>query len=172
MVTVLKAVPSRTRGMTGLDYARIILAVSLALLLLAAGIEDIRKREIANSKTLAIAALAPLWWLSNGYAIWPDATAQAGIALAVFAAFAAAFYAGMMGGGDVKLIAALALWLPLQPLFWMLIVMALAGGAITLVMLVDHRMRRSNALLEIPYGVAIAIAGLLAIREPVFNHFL
>ncbi len=158
--------------MTGPDYARIILVASLALLLLAAGIEDIRKREIANRKTIAIAALAPFWWWSSDYAIWPDAVLQTGIAIAVFGAFAMAFYAGMMGGGDVKLIAALAMWLPFQALSWMLIVMAIVGGAITLAMLIEHRIRRSDAPLEIPYGVAIAIAGLMVIREPVLNHFL
>ena len=36
------------------------------------------------------------------------------MAAAVFGLFAVAFALGAMGGGDVKLIAALALWLPFQ----------------------------------------------------------
>ncbi|RYD64372.1 MAG: peptidase, partial [Sphingomonadales bacterium] len=79
---------------------------------------------------------------------------------------------GQMGGGDVKLIGALALWLPVQPLVWMLILMSLIGGALTLLLLAEKRwQRKSGVPLEIPYGVAIAMAMLLVLREPIFNHF-
>ena len=101
---------------------------------------------------------------------------QCGTALIVFAAFVAAFRFGWMGGGDVKMIGALALWLPLVPLVWMLIVMSLVGGALTALLLVERAVRlrfgpaRSTPI-EVPYGVAIAIAALIALREPLFNHF-
>ena len=42
------------------------LAVMLGALLVAAGIEDARTREIANVKNAAIALLAPLWWWALG----------------------------------------------------------------------------------------------------------
>ena len=45
------------------------------------------------------------------------------------------------------------------------------GGVMTMVMLVDHRLRKRTAPLEIPYGIAIAIAALLILREPNFYHF-
>lgn len=144
---------------------------ALALLLVSAGIQDARTREIANWKNAAIALLAPLWWWANGLAIWPDMALQLGIALAVFALFAGAYALGQMGGGDVKMIGALALWLPLQPLVWMLVLMALLGGALTLVMLADKWLRKHRDLVEIPYGVAIAIAALIVLREPIFNQF-
>jgi len=73
--------------------------------------------------------------------------------------------------GDVKMIGALALWFPFQPLVMMLVIMSLAGGAITLLMLVDKWLRRQTAQPEVPYGIAIAIAALLTIREPILNHF-
>ena len=76
-----------------------------------------------------------------------------------------------MGGGDVKLIAALALWLPVSPLLWMLVVMSLLGGALTLILMIEKWVRNRTETPEIPYGVAIAIAGLVALREPLFNHF-
>ena len=65
-----------------------------------------------------------------------------------------------MGGGDVKLLTALALWVaPLQ--FGQLIVlMALLGGALTLAFGAWHIMRRGKDRLAIPYGVAISAAGL------------
>jgi len=149
----------------------LILLAVLGLLLVSAGIEDARKREIANWKNAAIALLAVPWWVANGLAFWPDIVIQIGIALAVFALFAAAFHFGMMGGGDVKMIGALALWFPFQPLVTMLIIMSLAGGAITLLMLIDKWLRRQTAQPEVPYGIAIAIAALLTLREPILNQF-
>ncbi|WBH16770.1 A24 family peptidase [Sphingomonas radiodurans] len=143
----------------------------LALLLVSAGIEDARIREIANWKNAAIALMAPLWWVASGLSLWPDMVIQLGIATFVLALFLVAFQLGQMGGGDVKLIAALALWLPLTPLLQMLLVMSLVGGALTLVMLLEHKLRRNDRVLEIPYGVAIAIAGLLGLREPLLNQF-
>lgn len=143
----------------------------LGLLLVSAGIEDARIREIANWKNAVIALMAPLWWVAIGMAPWPDMAAQLGTALVVLALFCVAFHFGQMGGGDVKLIAALALWLPIMPLMQMLLVMSIVGGAITLVMLIEHRLRKNNGVPEIPYGVAIAIAGLLGLREPLLNHF-
>ena len=147
------------------------LLAALGLLLVSAGIEDARVREIANWKNAAIALLAPLWWWANGLSLWPAVALQLGVTLIVFALFAGAFALKQMGGGDVKLIAALALWLPLQPLLAMLITMALLGGGITLLMLGDKWLRRTGRTPEIPYGVAIAMAGLLALREPIFNGF-
>ncbi len=142
----------------------------LALLLVAAGVEDARTREIANWKNAAIALLAPAWWWVNGLTLYPGVALQLGIGIGVFALFLGAFALGQMGGGDVKLIGALALWLPPQPLLWMLIVMSLIGGALTLVMVAEHRWRGQASPIEIPYGVAIAIATLLALREPILNH--
>lgn len=153
------------------------LVLALGGLLVAAGIEDARTREIANAKNLAIALAAPLWWWANGASLWPGAAIQLGVSTVVFALFAFAFARGMMGGGDVKLITALSLWLPWNRLVDMLMVMAIVGGAVTLAMLVEHRWRRrggageGGSAIEVPYGVAIAIAGLLAIREPILNQF-
>lgn len=144
---------------------------ALALLLVSAGVQDARTREIANWKNAAIALLAPLWWWANGLSIWPDMALQLGLALLVFGLFIGAYALRQMGGGDVKMIGALALWLPLQPLIWMLMLMALLGGALTLIMLADRWLRKREGLVEIPYGVAIAMAMLLVLREPIFNQF-
>lgn len=149
-----------------------ILLGALVLLLVSAGVQDARTREIANWKNAAIALLAPAWWWANGLAPWPDMAIQLGVAAVAFALFAIAYALGQMGGGDVKMIGALALWLPVQMLAWMLLLMSLLGGVLTLAMLAEHRLRRrGDAPIEVPYGVAIALAGLLILREPIFNQF-
>jgi prepilin peptidase CpaA len=96
---------------------------------------------------------------------------QLGLALGAFLLFALLFQIGMMGGGDVKLLAALALWLPLASLVKLVVIMSLAGGVLTLVLLVRHRARKTGGKLEIPYGVAIAFAGMWLIGERFFYQF-
>lgn len=148
------------------------LPLAMGALLLSAGIEDVRTREIANWKNAAIALLAPAWWLAIGLDPWPGMAVQLIVALTVFALFVGAFALGQMGGGDVKLIGALALWLAPLRLLDMLLAMAMIGGVLTLAMLIERRVRRSDATIEVPYGVAIAIAGLLALHEPLLNQFI
>ena len=150
---------------------RVVLALILGATLVAAGVEDARTRNIADWKSIAIVALAPVWWWANGASLWPGAAVQIGIAAVTFALFAGLFHIGAMGGGDVKLITALSLWLPLGVFTDMLIVMSIAGGAVTLAMLAERRVRRGKGLVEVPYGVAIAIAGLMSLREPILNQF-
>ncbi|WP_347574893.1 prepilin peptidase [Sphingomonas sp. Ant20] len=115
----------------GSTFTLPILLFLLAGLLVLAAIEDARTREIANAKTAAIVLLAPLWWWANGLSPWPDMAIQIGIAAAVFALFCIAFHFGLMGGGDVKLIVALSLWLPFGAFMAMLMVMSIAGGVLT-----------------------------------------
>ena len=153
------------------NIALSILILVVGGLLVSAGIQDARSREIANWKTAAVALLAPVWWYANGLDPWPDMALQIGVALGVFALFLLAFHFGMMGGGDVKLIVALALWLPFPVFLSMLMVMSIVGGIVTLVMMIEHRTKKSSGQIEVPYGVAIAIAGLLALCEPLLNQF-
>ncbi len=155
----------------GWNIALPILIFVLGGLLVSAGIQDARTREIANWKNAAVALLAPLWWYANGLDVWPDMALQVGVALSVFAVFLVAFHFGMMGGGDVKLIVALALWLPFPAFLTMLMVMSIAGGIVTVVMMIERAWKKNQGQVEVPYGVAIAIAGLLALREPLLNQF-
>lgn len=149
----------------------VILPVVLAVLLLSCGIEDARLRTIANWKNALIALLAPLWWWAIGLSLWPDIALQIGIALLVFGFFIGAFALGQMGGGDVKLIGALALWFPWSALLGLLVIMSLVGGVVTIVIAAERWWRKSQGPVEIPYGVAIAIAGLITVREPLLNQF-
>ena len=139
------------------------LAGALAIALLVAAFTDLRRRQIDNWLTAGIALTAPLFWWATGLSLWPDIAQQFGIALAAFAVLAGLFAMRAMGGGDVKLLTALALWLPLQPYFTLLILMALLGGLLTVVFAVIHKLGQRPGRIQIPYGLAISGAGLWVI---------
>lgn len=153
--------------MTTVQYG---LLIALAIALLYAAFTDIRSRTIANWLNIAIAALAPAFWWASGLALWPDVAIQLGVAVAAFAVFAGMFALGMMGGGDVKLLTALALWIEPSAFLQLLLVMAVAGGVLTLLMGVVHVMRKRKDKLAIPYGVAIAF-GAFWILAPRLSQF-
>lgn len=144
----------------------------LAGLLLSCAIEDLRQRTIANWKNAVIALMAPLWWWTQATPLWPDLALQLGVALGVTALFFGAFVIGQMGGGDLKLIGALGLWLAPLPLLQLLMLMSIIGAAVTLVAFAAHHLRRRPGRSETPYGVAIALAGLIMLREPLFYQFV
>jgi len=76
-----------------------------------------------------------------------------------------------MGGGDVKLAAALALWFsPLTTLNF-LVLMSIAGGVLTLLVVAVHRLQKKEGRPEIPYGVAIAFGGLAILTQRFLNQF-
>ncbi len=136
------------------------LLVALAIALLVAAFTDLRRRQIDNWLTGAIALGAPLFWWASGISLWPGVAIQLGVALAAFAVLAGLFALRMMGGGDVKLLTALALWIEPGLFLQLLIVMALAGGVLTIVLGAWHVMRRQRDRLAVPYGVAISAGGL------------
>jgi prepilin peptidase CpaA len=142
------------------DPIRYGLLAALAIALLVAAITDLRHRTIGNWLNAGIALGAPLFWWSSGLAIWPDLALQLGVALGTFAILAVLFATKMMGGGDVKLLTALALWIEPMLFLNLVIVMALLGGVLTIVFCAWHIARRRRDKLAIPYGVAIAMAGL------------
>lgn len=151
---------------------RYLLLGALAIALLVAAFTDIRRRQIDNWLNAAIAAGAPLFWWASGLSLWPGVAWQLGIAVVTFAVLAVLFALRAMGGGDVKLLTALALWI--EPVWFLrlLVIMALIGGVLTVALGAWHVARRQRDRLAIPYGVAIAAAGLwiLALQYlPVFH---
>jgi len=144
----------------------------LACGLVAAATMDWRSRIIPNWLNGAIALGAIPFWMASGVTLWPGVAAHIAVAAAVFAVFAIAFQLGMMGGGDVKMLAAIALWLPWQAVVQLVVIMSLAGGALTLAMVARHRLSKAEGALEIPYGIAIAFAGLWLLGEPFLNQFV
>jgi prepilin peptidase CpaA len=142
------------------------LLAMLAIALLAAAFTDLRSRRIGNWLTGAIALGAPLFWWASAMPLWADpwtgtsVAAQIGVALVTFAILAVLFAIRAMGGGDVKLLTALALWIEPSLFLTLILTMALLGGVLTVAFGAWHVMRRRHDKLAIPYGVAISLAAL------------
>lgn len=153
------------------EYFRLGLTILLAALLIWAAVTDLKSRIISNRLNIAIALLAPAYWIACDLPVWPGMAIQLALAAAVFTLFALLFSLGWMGGGDVKLLAALALWFPPMAVLSMLVLMALLGGAVTVATVAHHRMTRRLGQPEIPYGVAIALAALWLVGERYINQF-
>lgn len=147
------------------------LELLLAAILVAAAVIDVRTYTISNRLNLAVALLAIPYWWAAGLQPWPEIAGQVGMAAAVFALLALAFWAGMMGGGDVKLAAALALWFSPAETLRFIVFMSIAGGLVTVFVLVLHRTRGREGKPEVPYGVAIAAGGLAILAQRFLNHF-
>ncbi|WP_055047755.1 A24 family peptidase [Devosia sp. A16] len=95
-------------------------------------------------------------------------------ALLVLAVSFTFFALGWIGGGDAKLIAATALWFGFEGMLYYLLYASLLGGALTLSLLAVRRWplpmqlkqvvwidRLHDSKTGVPYGIALAAAGLL-----------
>lgn len=96
------------------------------------------------------------------------------IALAVLIATFTLFWLNMLGGGDAKLMAAGALWMGLDHIIEFVAYVTIFGGILAVAMLAYRNFLPANALPlpawarrlhttgeGIPYGIAIAAAGLM-----------
>src|SRR3546814_13571135 len=76
-----------------------------------------------------------------------------------------------MGGGDVKMIGAVMLWIPLPLFLPMLMVMAIDAGLLSGAMLIHMKLRRTKQAPEVAHGVAIEAAGPWALNQPYLHPF-
>lgn len=148
------------------------LLCALAIALLVAAFTDLRRRQIDNWLNAAVALGAPLFWYACGLTLGEIAW-QLGIALAAFVVLAGLFALRAMGGGDVKLLTALALWMQPAWFLQLIVIMALVGGLLTIAFGAWHIARRQRDRVAIPYGIAIAFAGLWVLGQsalPALQH--
>ena len=143
----------------------------LAATLVWIAIVDVRTYTISDRLNLGIALLAPLYWWSAGVPLWPDAAIRMGVGALVFLLFAGAFYMNVMGGGDVKLAGALALWFTPFETLKLIVIMSIAGGVLTLIVVGIHNFHKKSGRPEVPYGVAIAVGGMWLLAQRFLNHF-
>ncbi len=136
----------------------------VAALLVAAAIGDARHRLIPNRLCAAVALLALAYWPAATTAPLGPLATQAVLALAVGIVLVILFAIGVFGGGDVKLLAALMLWIRPVELPAMLMITALCGGLLGMVLIVHARLRR-RPLPSVPYGIAIALGALPIIAD-------
>ena len=149
-----------------------LLLMALAATLVVAAVIDTRTFTISNRLTAGVALAAPLYWISLGVDPFPGMAIQLAAGAIVFAILAIAFHTGMMGGGDVKLAAALALWFSPANTLKFLTLMAIVGGVLTVGILIMHRVRKGAGRPKIPYGVAIAAGALFVLAPILAQRFL
>lgn len=143
-----------------------------ALIMLAAALSDAKKLIISNRLCLLLAALFPLYVITAPHEMdWLQNVAVAGVVLLIgFAMFAL----GLLGGGDVKMLAAAALWAGPKLIATLLVYTTLAGGILALVFacaaLVRGLMNKTDSFgavpwhkTPVPYGLAIACGGVSAL---------
>ena len=160
--------------MTSVPFLPQSIALVFLTLLAWAAISDIRTYRIPNVIPVCLVALYPLHLLAS--AVMPDWIGGLLVALAVFAAGFGLFAAGLLGGGDVKLLGAVALWAGPSQLLSFLVLTALAGGVLGLMFWLPRMAQGwlasvtawitppSKGHPPVPYGVAIAAgAGLIGV---------
>jgi prepilin peptidase CpaA len=138
--------------------------VLMALLLICGAGCDVRWFRLPNWLTSATAVMATAIVVAS--AGTPIAIAwHLGFGLLIFLLGMVAFQLRLLGGGDVKWIGGLAIWIgPSREFFRFIILMAVAGGILALVIFLIRRVwpdyGRQGGQTHLPYGVAIAVAGL------------
>jgi prepilin peptidase CpaA len=136
----------------------------LLLLLVAAAAQDIVKRRISNLICLGVIVAAVAAALATGPtpALWQNGALFVLLILLSLPAFAA----GWVGGGDVKLLAAVGLWVDFKGALGLLSCIFIAGGVIAAAALLLRRRRLSKTSKGVPYGVAIAVGGAIMLAYP------
>ena len=152
---------------------------AFTLIMAAAAFEDFRRLIIPNLFTGALCLLWPVYFAANPSLA--GGLAAVGCALAVFIVGALLFARGYVGGGDVKLLSAAALWAGPAGTPSLLLITGVLGGALALLLIMPlgaavidmARLRIGGTAAApsggpaVPYGVAIAAAALVVILSPV-----
>jgi prepilin peptidase CpaA len=147
-------------------------------LMAVAAFEDLRRLVIPNRLTLALCVLWPFYLAIAPNLSLASGGLAAGCAAAVFAVGALLFARGLIGGGDVKLLAVATLWAGPTATPALLVWTGLLGGLLTLALLTPLRMvipglagAAAGAAhpIAVPYGVAIAAAAIIVTIPPNFS---
>jgi Flp pilus assembly protein protease CpaA len=169
-------------------FGDLLAAVAIISLLFAA-CRDVATRTIPNSVVAIVAVVGMTIRLPMGLSALAVSAAASVI---LFALLLIPHARGMLGGGDVKLIPAVALGLPLPSINHFVFITVMAGGVLALLHLVARRILRGARPLappprgtfllrrvfraerwriarhgSLPYGVAIACGGIWVIISTV-----
>ncbi|WP_119420719.1 A24 family peptidase [Desertibaculum subflavum] len=132
-----------------------------------AAVGDLRAFRIPNRLVLLVIGFYPAHLIASPQPV--DWLAGLICGAVVFFAGFFAFSRGIIGGGDVKLLAAIALWAGPHLVFPVLLLTMMSGGLLALIFLA-HAMLQSRSQVDgavlarrgllaapVPYGIAIAI---------------
>ncbi len=149
-----------------------------------AATSDLVSMTISNRLSLALAVSFFLVAFLIGMPLM-DIGRHVLASLVVLVAAFFCFARGWIGGGDAKLAAATALWLGFVHLMDYLLIASFAGGVLTLALLYARKFplpaplarqawiaRLHHVDTGIPYGIALAMAGLFVYPETVFMRAL
>lgn len=144
-----------------------------------AAYSDLTSYTLSNKLCLFVTLLYPLFLFATYFdgheIIWQNILISIGIAAILFIIGAALFAINVIGGGDVKLIPAVALWAGPAYLLNYLFITALIGGIIAALILARKRIKASKYFKSseninlpmakqeesaVPYGAGIAGGGL------------
>lgn len=137
---------------------------ALGLLCLWVVLTDFRWRTISNDICAAIALLAiPYWFGVGGLAGLGGLFWHLPWLLLLFLPLCVLFAYGIAGGGDVKLLLALALWTRTGRLAALVVAVPLAGGVLAMGCIVFYRVARGTKVASLPYGAAIVAGAFWAL---------
>jgi Flp pilus assembly protein protease CpaA len=136
-----------------------------AILLVWAAVGDVRAYRIPNWLCVAVAVAGLVLAFPGSTDVWIARAESVG---AVAAIGLVLYLAHALGGGDYKLLVAVAFWMPVGELAPFAVLLAIAGGVQAIATLLWRRFApagpapaaRPHAR-AMPYGVSIAIAGIL-----------
>ena len=147
------------------------LALSFVILLVVAAIEDAVRLRISNIIVglVLLGAIVTAFVLGIELRMWQNLALLA-VSLAIGTPL---FGRGILGGGDVKLLAATFAWFNLSAAPWVLMAVSLSGGVLALLIIAlrkvnwSDKTRQRVVLLQrrgpIPYGIAITAGALIAV---------
>lgn len=140
------------------------LLVPLFLAIAAAAIEDFIRLRISNVTCLAVLIMALIAVVLHGFSVdlWQNVVVFAVLLGGGFLLFAW----GKMGGGDVKFLACLGLWVTINDGIWLLASTLIAGGILAFIYIAVRwgkatREGKKYKSKGIPYGLAIAAGAIL-----------
>ncbi len=147
------------------------------LAMIFAGLRDLTTMTIPNWLTLALVVVFFAAAIMSSMPL-RDIAQHTAVGLACLLVGMVFFARGWIGGGDAKLMAAVALWVGWTQALPYFVMASLFGGALTLAILgyrtlplpafftrCDWAMRLHDRTEGVPYGIALALAGLLILPD-------
>ena len=149
------------------------LVALLIFLLIAAAGEDAARLRISNLTCALVLAGALIAMGLHGLSLslWQNAV----VFIFILVIGTPAFAVGLFGGGDVKLLAAIGLWLDLNSALYLVVSVVLAGGLLGLIYIIARKLAFITAATgkryaKVPYGLAIVAGALFVFGTQLSNR--